>query len=164
MGLIWITGLPGVGKSTVARALVDRLRNVGEQALLLDGDTLRETLAPLAGGYDENARRRLAQTYANLAALVSAQGSTVVTATVSLFAELHAANRTRFARYLEVLLECEEGERQRRRPPATMEGPRHGDAIVAELPAAPHLVLATDAAIADELADRIFRRWRRMDG
>jgi len=164
MGLIWITGLPGVGKSTVARALVDRLRDVGEQALLLDGDALRESLAPVAGGYDEDARRRLARTYANLAAIISAQGPTVVTATVSLFAELHAANRTRFARYLEVLLKCEEGERQRRRPPAAMEGPRHGDAIVPEFPAAPHLAFATDTATADELAGRILHRWRSMDG
>ena len=164
MRLIWITGLPGVGKSTVARALVDRLRDVGEPTLLLDGDRLREALAPVAGGYDEDARRRLAHTYANLAALISAQGSTVVMATVSLFGELHAANRARFARYLEVLLECEEAERQRRRPAATMEGPQHADAIVPEFPAAPHLALATDTATADELVDLIFHRWRRGDG
>jgi adenylylsulfate kinase len=164
MRLIWITGLPGVGKSTVARVLVDRLRDVGEPTLLLDGDGLREALAPLAGGYDEGARRRLARTYANLAAIISVQGSTVVMATVSLFAELHAANRTRFARYLEVLLECEEAERQRRRPAVTMQGPRHADAIVPEFPAAPHLALATDTATADDVADRIFHRWRRVDG
>jgi len=158
--VIWITGLPGVGKTRVARELAARMRAAGEPTLLLDGDALREALSLLAGGYDAPARRQLAQTYANLAALASAQGLTVVVATVSLIADVHRANRARFARYLEVLLSCAEVERTRRCEGLALNGPRHGIEIAPEFPAEPHLSLATDATEPHVLAERIFERWR----
>jgi adenylylsulfate kinase-like enzyme len=157
--VIWITGLPGVGKSSVARELVARLRAAGDTTLLLDGDALRDALSPLAGGYDVPARRRLAQAYANLAALASAQGLTVVVATVSLIADVHRENRVRFTRYLEVLLSCADAERERRRASGALAGPRHMIEIAPEFPADPHLSLATDAVSPDALAERILERW-----
>jgi adenylylsulfate kinase len=158
--VIWITGLPGVGKSSVARELADRLRADGEACLLLDGDALREALAPLAEGYDAPARRRLAESYANLAALASAQGLTAVVATVSLIADVHRANRARFTRYFEVLLSCADAERERRRAGIALSGPRHGIEIAPEFPTEPHLSLSTDATPPQALAARIFERWR----
>jgi adenylylsulfate kinase len=158
--VIWITGLPGVGKTSAAHALVARLRADGESTLLLDGDALREALSPLGGGYDAAARRRLAESYANLALLASAQGLTAVVATVSLIANVHRANRTRFARYLEVLLSCADAERERRCAGIGLAGPRHGVEIVPEFPAEPHLSLETDAVSPQIIADRIFERWR----
>ena len=159
MPVIWITGLPGVGKSSVARELVARLRAAGETVLLLDGDALRDALSPLDGGYDAPARRRFAQAYANLAALASAQGLTVVVATVSLIADMHRENRARFTRYLEVLLSCTDAERERRRASAALAGPRHTIEIAPEFPADPHLSLATDATSPEALAERILARW-----
>lgn len=41
-GTVWLTGLPGAGKSTVAHALHDLLEERGLDSLLLDGDDLRE--------------------------------------------------------------------------------------------------------------------------
>ena len=163
MAVIWITGLPGVGKTAVARALAAELRANGESCVLLDGDELRSALAPLGGGYDATARRRLALAYANLASLASAQGHTAVVATVSLIADVHRANRDRFVRYLEVLLTCEEAERNRRRPPDTLAGARHGIEITAEFPAAPHISLATDTMTPESLASRILARWHAGD-
>jgi len=162
--VIWITGLPGVGKSSVACELVARLRAASEQCLLLDGDALRGAFAPLRVGYDESTRRSLAQSYANLAALVAAQDVTAVVATVSLFADVHRENRSRFARYLEVVLVCADAERERRRPAATLEGPRHTAEITPEFPMEPHLALSSDDTSPSELAARIFERWRRIDG
>jgi adenylylsulfate kinase len=42
---IWFTGLPSAGKSTVARALADRLRAEGRRVELLDGDIVRPHLS-----------------------------------------------------------------------------------------------------------------------
>ena len=42
--VVWLTGLPGAGKSTLARALERRLFNHGGSPVLLDGDTLRAGL------------------------------------------------------------------------------------------------------------------------
>ena len=41
---VWLTGLPSAGKSTIARALGDRLRDEGRRVEILDGDDLRRHL------------------------------------------------------------------------------------------------------------------------
>ena len=157
MPVIWITGLPGAGKTSAAEAVVARLRSRGEPCLLLDGDHLREALSPLASGHDEAVRRRLAHSYVNIAGLLARQGITCVVATVSLFADIHARNRSGFAPYLEVLLVCPESERTRRRSDPGP-GPRVGTEIVAEWPMA-DLVLDSGEHTTEDIAAIILTRW-----
>ena len=47
--LIWITGLAGSGKSTIAKSLTTALKDQGEFVVYLDGDLLREALAMNTG-------------------------------------------------------------------------------------------------------------------
>lgn len=159
MGVIWITGLAGVGKTSAANAVVAHLSAEGEACLLLDGDTLRTALLPLASGYDSASRRRFAHAYSNLAFMLSAQGATVVVATVSLFADVHAANRAHSARYLEVLLDCDEDERVRRRVVPRGQ-PQVGREIDPEWPSAPHLRLDSGTLPPERLARSIVEHWR----
>lgn len=42
--IIWLTGLSGSGKSTLALGLAERLRSLGRDPLMVDGDGLREEL------------------------------------------------------------------------------------------------------------------------
>lgn len=46
---VWLTGLSGSGKSTIAFALADRLRAQGRAVEVLDGDELRDALSPGLG-------------------------------------------------------------------------------------------------------------------
>jgi adenylylsulfate kinase-like enzyme len=153
MTVIWITGLAGAGKTTAAHAVATRLRAQGATCIILDGDALREALSPLGAGYDPESRRRLAMTYSGIALLLSEQGLSVIVATVSLFAAVHAANRRRFRRYIEVLLTCDEGERNRRRPPVAAQWPVRDLAV--ELPTSPHLTIDTNACDPDNIAAQI---------
>ncbi len=43
-GTVWLTGLSGSGKTTVARALETALAEAGVAAYRLDGDEVRRTL------------------------------------------------------------------------------------------------------------------------
>jgi adenylylsulfate kinase len=47
--VIWLTGLPGSGKTTIAKALQPRLKESGFKVELLDGDIVRKELSPELG-------------------------------------------------------------------------------------------------------------------
>ncbi len=68
--VVWLTGLPGAGKSTLARALERRLFTRGGAPILLDGDTLRAGLNGDLGFAAEDRTeniRRLAEVATHLA-------------------------------------------------------------------------------------------------
>jgi adenylylsulfate kinase len=68
--VVWITGLPASGKTTLGRRVVDALRARGERATLLDSDEARRAITP-APTYAPDERllfyRALAFTAASLA-------------------------------------------------------------------------------------------------
>ena len=75
--VVWITGLPSSGKSTLARALAERLERAGVRACILDGDDVRKAVAP-ALAYTVEQRSAFYESLARLAALLAAQGLVVV--------------------------------------------------------------------------------------
>ena len=102
--VVWITGLPGVGKTTLARALVDTLfMKTGVRAVHLDGDSMRSALSSFE--HTARARRELALAYQGLAQMLANQGFVVIVSTVSLFQEIHDSNRERLNGYFEVFLD-----------------------------------------------------------
>jgi len=76
-GIVCVTGLPASGKSTLAARLQRRLREDGVEAVVLDGDAVREALVP-APGYDREGREAFYASLANLAGLLARQGLWVI--------------------------------------------------------------------------------------
>ncbi|WP_083638010.1 adenylyl-sulfate kinase [Caballeronia sordidicola] len=80
--VVWLTGLPGSGKSTVARSAERILHDLGLQTVTLDGDNMRLGLCSDLGfsdaDRDENVRRA-----AETARLFLDQGNVVIVALVS---------------------------------------------------------------------------------
>lgn len=117
--VIWITGLSGAGKTTLANRVYEQLRRHSDAVVLLDGDILRAMfgLDSVEGSYhDKQTRMSLALKYSYLCKLLSDQGITVVIATVSLFKEIHEWNRLHLHNYLEVYLKVPITELKRRDP------------------------------------------------
>lgn len=117
--VIWITGLSGAGKSTVAREVAGRLRASGKPVVMLDGDELREVFGAAAANarnHGREGRLALAFQYAHLCRVIAGQGLTVVIATISLFREIHAWNRANLPGYFEVYLKVPVEELRRRDP------------------------------------------------
>ncbi len=117
MSVLWITGLSGAGKTTLAHRIAMRLRAKGIPVILLDGDVLREIFGiGIEQRHDRNSRLSLAFQYAHLCRILTQQGVTVVIATISLFQEIHAWNRANLPDYFEVYLKVPIDELRRRDP------------------------------------------------
>lgn len=162
--VIWITGLSGAGKTTLARALGARLPH----AVLLDGDDLRAVLGATSSGFDRAGRLALAQTYARLCKLLADQGHTVVIATISLFHEIHAWNRENLPGYLEVFLDVPEDVRRQRDPKglyaaAQAGNVRHmaGAETTVDFPQAPHITLPTAELSLEECVTEVMNTLRK---
>ena len=102
-GLVWFTGLPGAGKSTVAAAVEAELYRQGRATYLLDGDNLRHGLCSDLGFSAEDRRENLRRV-AEVAALMVDAGLFVLAAFVSPSAEDRArvADRLGADHWLEV--------------------------------------------------------------
>lgn len=117
--VIWITGLSGAGKTTLANTLVVKLRAEGQVVVQLDGDELREVFGTTVSNTQNHGlegRLALAMQYAYLCRLIASQGVIVVISTISLFRRVHAWNRKSLPGYFEVYLKVPLAELRRRDP------------------------------------------------
>ena len=164
--VVWLTGLPASGKSTIANIVERKLAALGRQTMLLDGDNLRQGLnADL--GFDEAGRSENVRRVGEVAKLMADAGLIVIVALVSPF----QADRTRAAallpegRFLEVFVEAPIELCRQRDPKGLYEKGEQGKVANItgrdqryEPPTDPALVLHTAELTPDEAADRVVER------
>lgn len=143
--IFWLTGLAGVGKSTLAQRLCAYLKRMGEQTVLLDGDDLREVYA-LPSTYDFEGRLATGMRHARMSRLIAEQGITVVCATISMVHEIHDWNRSNHMEYIEILVECDEETRlmrlaDRAQCESIKKSQMVGYGVEAQWPVDPHVIL-----------------------
>lgn len=80
--VVWLTGMSGAGKSTIARALVARMQTFDVRSVLLDGDILRTGLNSDLG-FSTDDRTENLRRIAHVAALFRNEGFIAVSATIS---------------------------------------------------------------------------------
>jgi bifunctional enzyme CysN/CysC len=95
-GVIWLTGLPGSGKSTIADELERRLFERGVRCYVLDGDAVRQTLSEDLGFSPED-RAENVRRVARTAQLMMDAGLVVIVSLVSPFRADRERAREMFA-------------------------------------------------------------------
>jgi len=168
-----LTGLSGAGKSTIARALVDRLRVRGEDASLLDGDELRASISRDLG-FSKAHRDMHVMRVAALTQQMVSRGEIVVCALISPYRDARARARDHIGsdRFIEVFVDTPLDVCERRDPKGLYARARSGQLAGMtgltdpyEPPIAPNLILTTvnrnvDANVARLLAQLSERRRR----
>jgi adenylylsulfate kinase len=154
--VVWLTGLSGAGKSTIAERVVAALREQGRRVEHLDGDALR---AVLPTGFSRAERDAHVRRVGFLASRLEAHGVTVVASFVSPYAESRDFARGLCRRFLEVHVATPLAECERRDPKGLYLRARRGEVRGLtglddpyEPPASPELTLDTSRVTPAEAA------------
>jgi adenylylsulfate kinase len=165
---IWITGLPGSGKTTIAQGVAAHLASQGRPVRVLELDAVRRIVTP-EPTYSPEERNLLYRSLAVMAALLVEAGiNVIVDATAHRRAYRHLA-RTLIPHFAEVYLRCPLEvcrERERRRfgghaPRRIYEqadrlgAPVPGVGVAYELPDAPELIIESAGRDPSEAVEEI---------
>jgi adenylylsulfate kinase len=102
---VWLTGMLGVGKSTLATYVAARLRQVGRNVEVLDEDDLGDQLWAGIGDTKDD-RNVVVRRLGYLATVLSRNGVAVLVAATSPYKPAREEIRRGMQRYLEVYVDC----------------------------------------------------------
>jgi len=103
--VVWIIGLSGTGKTTLATQVVEQIRQSNRKVVLLDGDLIRDLFGNDVDHTIEG-RGRNAERLSVITKFLADQGIHVVAAVLSIFPEWRRWNRENIADYSEVYLKA----------------------------------------------------------
>ena len=103
---LWLTGLPGAGKSTLAKAVRDELVERGRRVEILDGDEVRTSLSK-GLGFSKEDRDTNIRRIGLVARLLSRNGVVAIAAAISPYREIRDEVRhAHEAAFVEVFFDC----------------------------------------------------------
>ncbi|MXY70474.1 MAG: adenylyl-sulfate kinase [Acidobacteriia bacterium] len=102
---IWMTGLSGSGKSTVANMLAKRLRAVGARVEILDGDVVRTNLSK-GLGFSKEDRDTNIRRIGFVCNLLSRNGVFAIAAAISPYRAIRNEVRAAAGDFVEVFADC----------------------------------------------------------
>ena len=102
---IWMTGLSGAGKSTVATSLAKRLRAVGARVEVLDGDVIRTNLSK-GLGFSKEDRDTNIRRIGFVCNLLSRNGVFAIAAAISPYKAIRNEIRATTNNFVEVFTDC----------------------------------------------------------
>ena len=166
--VLWMTGLSGSGKSTIARALEKRLMDQGRLTFVLDGDTIRKGLSSDLG-FSQADRQENIRRVAEVAALFADAGLIAITACISPYRSDRAQARRKIGsrRFLEIFVDAPLEVCRKRDPKGLYEKAYSGmiDEFTGlsapyEHPPKPELVLPTHLLTLEECVERVLSELR----
>ncbi len=160
--VIWLTGIPGSGKSTIAKRLKEVLKSKGLCVEHLDGDEVRPWLSPEAGFSREDRVRHLRRV-AFVSHLLARNGVVVIASFVSPYRETRdLARELNKGYFVEVYVKCPVEVAIERDPKGLYKKALKGEIKnmtgiqdVYEPPENPEVVVETDKESVDESVKKI---------
>ncbi len=98
--VIFLTGLSGSGKTTIAKALVEKYKKKGVTPVLLDGDEIRKVIHQT--GFDEESRKKHNLNVGYMASLLESQGNVVIVSLISPYIDIRNEIRGMCKKFVEV--------------------------------------------------------------
>ncbi|ANY65101.1 adenylyl-sulfate kinase [Paenibacillus sp. BIHB 4019] len=163
--IVWLTGLPASGKSSIAASLQRQLQAGGVRTTVLDGDNLRHGLNRDLGFSAEDRRENVRRT-AEVAKLFASSEGIAIAALVSPLVADRALARAIAAPlpYVEVYVNCPLAICEQRDPKGLYSKARRGEiplftgiSAPYEKPLAPELELFSGEGDADAAAESVIR-------
>jgi len=159
--VIWFTGLPGSGKTTLALEVHRKLVSAGHVTEHLDGDVIRTILTK--PGFSRNERNAHIESIGFLASRLEAHGVSVVASLISPYAESREKVKSLCQNFLEVYVDTPLDICKARDPKGLYAKADRGEVKALtgvsdpyEVPAAPDLVIKTASQSVDNCVNQIF--------
>jgi len=170
---VWVTGLPGSGKSTIAHALLTKLKDDGIHAQIVSSDMLRKVVTPKPT-YSEEERDVVYATLVFVAKLLTDNGINVIIDATGNWRKYRDRARQEIARFMEAYVKCPLEiciERESRRKGFTYQAPKDiykrgftgesktvpGIGVPYEEPLKPEVSVESDKTSPQICADNIFK-------
>jgi adenylylsulfate kinase len=162
--VLWLTGLSGAGKSTIANAVFDVLASQDVPVELLDGDAVR-LLSPT--GFSRADRDAHVKRVGYLASRLEHHGITSICALISPYADARAHVRSMCRRFVEIHVSTSLPECERRDVKGLYAKARRGEIVhftgiddPYEPPEHPELTLDTSVLSVEECCRRVIDAFR----
>jgi len=166
--VVWITGLPGSGKTTIARKLEAKLKDRGLKVEVFDGDEVRKNLS--AGlGFSRQDRETHNKRVIYVCKLLARNGVNSIVALISPYRDVREYARKELPKFVEVYCKCSLQECIRRDPKGLYKKALAGEINNMtgihdpyEKPLNPEVVLDTEHDTAESNVRKILKKLREL--
>ncbi|MGQ4891987.1 MAG: adenylyl-sulfate kinase [Candidatus Njordarchaeia archaeon] len=166
--VLWFTGLPGAGKTTLGRKIYEILKEKGYKVEMLDGDEVRKWLSPEAGFTKEDRERHLRRVI-YVSKLLARNGVIVIATFVSPYRAIREEARKNIKDFVEVFVKCSVDTAIKRDPKGLYKRALKGEIKNMtgiddpyEEPINPEIVVDTERLSVEESIDLILGKLREM--
>ncbi|MEK6681841.1 MAG: adenylyl-sulfate kinase [Nitrospirota bacterium] len=160
---IWITGLPASGKSTIRKALVEKLNKAGISVQVLESDELRNIITPKPT-YSIDERDNFYNVMAYIGELLVKNGVNVIFDATANKASYRERAKKGIKNFIEVYINCPLSVCIRRDPKGIYKKAMSGGSATVpglqekyEEPTGPEIVIESDKESPEQGAEKIFQ-------
>lgn len=161
---IWLTGLPGAGKTTLAKLLEEKLKSMGYRVENLDGDEIRRGISSDLGFSKEDREKHIKRvTY--VAKVLTRNGVIVIVSLISPYRKIREYARKEIGNFVEVFVNCPVEICEKRDPKGLYKKARAGEikdftgiSAPYEEPLNPEVVVNTHLETPEESCEKIIEK------